>query len=110
MKLKRHTKRERDALEAALNFARERGYVGENLPCGLRHDADHCPLAEALTQAAPGAQEGIRRWIVSASHYLPPTGHPEREGNDIHPLPPEVGQFVELFDRGRYPELEHIGV
>lgn len=88
MRVRKHTARERRALRAALNFAHEQGYDSRRdyLPVGQIASPDQCPLAKACG-----------RGLVSSSILWSSPSSVD--------LPPLVAEFVELYDKGRYPEL-----
>ena len=74
--------------EAALRWAQERGYRGDELPLGRRAADVDCPLG-----LATGLSIGRDSW----SEIWP--------GRDYGRLPRDVGKFVVRFDSSFYPWL-----
>jgi hypothetical protein len=74
--------------EAALRWAKERGYRGDELPLGRRAADVDCPLG-----LATGLSIGKDSW----SEIWP--------GRDYGRLPIDVGKFVVRFDSSFYPWL-----
>ena len=93
MRRRKHSRVERAALQAALEFAQEHGYdsLNNTLPKGRRNSSTNCPVGRAI--------EGDIQ-VTSTCLFPGPLGSHEWE-----PLPDLVQRFIELFDMGRFPEL-----
>ena len=71
---------------AALAWAQEHGYEGDELPQGVRGEPDMCPLARAT------GMEILGELCIGEGF--------------VGPLPELVQEFIAEFDRGSIPELE----
>ena len=76
-------------------------YALNRLPCGERHSAGSCPLANGLVE-----YDKMRLWIPHAPIVC--NTHASVSGLDIHrwTLPLAVTRFIGAFDGGAYPHLE----
>lgn len=86
--------------KAALGYVqREFGFKGDELPAGYRGSPHSCPIANAIREAGYDGMVNVGDGQVVASKSLDGVLY-------VRHIPREVDDFIEDFDRERYPEYD----